>query len=187
MQPYTLKIIVIKVFILLSLCYVTNAQAVDFAIRLGQGGLRDDRVPDGKLGGGQVAVDITLGELPIMISLSSEYYKKSPEATYPYEINDMTVVYVLYTIPVPIERKSNIYLGGGVGVLEVPKDGGDSDSMERGIALDLAAGINTRVFWRLGIYVEGKYIYSNETAGETEVIDFSDFGALVGISYNSDW
>ena len=48
-------------------------------------------------------------------------------------------------------------------------------------------GINTRVFRKLGVYVEGKYIYSSKTRNNVKVIDFSYFGLLVSISYNFGW
>jgi hypothetical protein len=165
----------------------SNARAVDFAIRLGQGGLSDDRAPDGALGGGQLALDIKLEELPIAISISQEYYKKSAEATHPYEINGMVVIYVLYVTPLTKKWKSDVYGGCGIGLLYVPKGEGDSDEMERGVVYDGALGINARVFKKMGLYAEGKYVYSSKTVNDVKVIDFSDFGLLLGISLNFAW
>ena len=69
----------------------------------------------------------------------------------------------------------------------MPKSDVESNNSERGILFDAALGINTRVFRKLGVYVEGKYIYSSKTRNNVKVIDFSDFGLLVGISYNFGW
>jgi len=175
------------VIVVLSLMVFSSAHAVDLTFRLSQGGLRDDRAPDGILGGGQVALDVKLGNLPIVVSIASEYYKKGPIAIHPYEIHGLVVVYVLYTAPLLRKWKSNYYLGGGIGRLEVPKDNENSNAMESGIVFDAAAGINVKVFWKIGIYVEGKYIYSSKTINNIKVIDFSDVGLLVGISLNLGW
>ena len=88
----------------------------------------------------------------------------------------------------PIFRKwkSNIYLGGGTGVLWVPKGDGSGD-MERGILFDIIGGINIKAFWKIGLYGAGKYIYSSNSTNNVKVIDFSNVGALVGISLNFGW
>ena len=39
----------------------------------------------------------------------------------------------------------------------------------------------------MGLYVEGKYIYSSKTTDGAKVIDFSDVGAMVGIYLNPGW
>lgn len=63
----------------------------------------------------------------------------------------------------------------------------DPDARERGILFDLVGGINIKVFWKVGLYVEGKYIYSSKTTDNIKVIDFSDFPVLVGFSLNFGW
>ena len=178
------KIIVAVVLILMTF---SSVHAVDITLRLGQGGLYDKRASENALGGGQVALDVKLGKLPIVLSIAGEYYKKGPDAIYSYEIQGMTVVYVLYTAPLLKNWKSNYYFGPGIGLLKVPKYEENSDAMEKGIAFDAAAGINIKVFWKMGIYVEGKYIYSSKTVKNIKVIDFSDVGLLVGISLNLGW
>ncbi len=182
-----MKKLLVAAFAILLLGIFSQTQAADYALRWGEGGLHDDRAPDKALGGGQLALDIKLDNLPIAISIAGEYYKKGPDAIYPYEIQNLNVIYLLYTTPLTKKWKSNIYGGGGIGVLEVPKSDIESNNSEWGILFDAALGINTRVFRKLGVYVEGKYIYSSKTRNNVKVIDFSDFGLLVGISYNFGW
>ena len=177
----------------LSLGAFSSAQAVDIALRLGQGGLRHDSAPDGVLGGGQLALDIKLGKHPIAISISQEYHKKDPIADCSYEIDSLVATNVLYVATVARKKAEKkpvgytvAYLGGGVGWLDVPKVG-NPDAMERGILFDVVCGINVKAFWKIGVYIEGKYIYSSKTTDNVKVIDFSDLGAMVGISFNFGW
>jgi hypothetical protein len=161
-----------------------GAEYFYFRIRLGQGGYRDDRSPVGKLGGGQIALDILPCILPVAISLTSEYYTNSPDPTHSYEIASLVAINIFYVIPVFGGGNSNIFLGGGVGVLEVPREGQDSDSMERGIVLNLEGGINARVIWKFGLYGVVKYIYSREIINNSSYIDFNEIALLLGISLN---
>lgn len=176
------KIIVLAVLILMTF---SSVHAVEITLRTSQGGLYDKRASGNALGGGQVALDVKLGKLPVVVSIAGEYYKKGRDAIYSYEIQGMTVVYVLYTAPLLKNWKSNYYFGPGIGFLRVPKY--DSNATEKGIAFDAAAGINIKAFWKMGVYVEGKYIYSSKTVKNIKVIDFSDVGLLVGISLNLGW
>lgn len=173
--------------VILSLSIFSSAKAVDFTFRLGQGGLFDDRAPEGILGGGQLVLDVKLGKLPIAISIGEEYHKKGPDAIHPYEIEGLFVVNVFYTIPLIKKWKSNVYLGGGTGVIYVPKGGEDTSINERGIMFDLAGGVNVKLFWKIGVYAEGKYIYASKTRDNIKVIDFSNHGALLGLSLNLAW
>ena len=183
----------VAVVAILSLGIFSSAQAVDVTLRLGQGGLRHDRAPDGVLGGGQLALDIKLGMRPIAISISQEYHKKDPVADSPYEIDSLVAVNMLYMATVAKKKPDEKpvvyavgYLGGGIGWLDVPKVG-DPDAMERGVLFDVVCGINIKAFWKIGFYIEGKYIYSSKTTDSVKVIDFSDVGAMVGISLNLGW
>lgn len=173
------------IILMLVIIVLSNVHAVDITIRTSQGGLYDKRASENALGGGQLALDVKLNDLPIVLSLAGEYYKKCPKAIEPYEIQSMTVIYVLYTAPIFKNWKSNYYFGPGIGLLEVPKE--NSNSMEKGIAFDAAAGINIKAFWKIGVYVEGKYIYSSKTVNKEKVIDFSDVGLLIGFSLNFGW
>ena len=170
---------------LLYLMTFYSVHAVDVAFRTSQGGLYDERASENSLGGGQLALDVKLNDFPIVLSIAGEYYKKRPDAIYSYEIQSMTVVYVLYTVQLLKNWKSNYYFGPGIGFLEVPKE--NSNTMEKGIAFDAAAGINIKAFWKIGFYAEGKYIYSSKTVNNIKVIDFSDVGFLDGVSLNLGW
>ncbi|NQV18510.1 MAG: hypothetical protein HQ534_08205 [Armatimonadetes bacterium] len=173
------------IILMLILTVISRVHAVDITIRTSQGGLYDKRASENALGGGQLALDVKLNKLPIVLSLAGEYYKKGPEAIEPYEIQGMTVIYVLYSAPLLKNWKSNYYFGPGIAFIEVPKE--NSNSMEKGIAFDTAAGINIKAFWKIGVYVEGKYIYSSKTVNNEKVIDFSDVGLLIGFLLNFCW
>ena len=64
----------------------SKEKKVYFTIRLGQGEFRDDRSDIGKLGGGQLTLDIKPRKYPVAISISGEYYTNSPDPTHSYEI-----------------------------------------------------------------------------------------------------
>jgi hypothetical protein len=161
-----------------------GAEYFFFRIRLGQGGYQDDRSPVGKLGGGQIALDVLPCIIPVAISLTGEYYTNSPEPTHSYEIASLEAINIFYVIPVFGGGNSNIFLGGGIGRLEVPREGQDPDSRERGIVLDLEGGINVRVIWKFGLYGVVKYIYSREIINNSSYIDFNEIAVLLGISLN---
>lgn len=180
-----MKKLLCVIILMLVLIVLSRTHAVDITIRTSQGGLYDKRASENALGGGQVALDVKLNNLPIVLSLATEYYKKCPDAIHSYEIQGMTVIYVLYTAPILKNWRSNYYFGPGIALMEVPKE--NSNSMEKGIAFDAAAGINIKAFWKIGVYAEGKYIYSSKTVNNEKVIDFSDVGLLVGFSLNFGW
>lgn len=180
------KLLFVSVAVL-SLGAFSSVQAIDITLRLlSQGGFYDDRSPIGKLGGGQLGLDIKLGNRPIAISILYEYYTNDPVADSCYEIGGLVVTNVLYMRQVPIKWKSNVWLGGGIGGIEVPKVG-EPNAMERGILLDLVGGVSIKAFWKIGLYIEGKYIYSKKTTDNAKVIDISVFPILVGICLNFGW
>ncbi len=86
-----------------------------------------------------------------------------------------------YRKGLPFKRKSEIYIGGGFGYLQIPVP--DSDRRERGVVFDGACGANIIIYKGLGCYIEGKYIYSKKTKSGEKIIDFSDFGLLLGIFF----
>lgn len=172
----------VTVVAVLGLAAFSSAQAVEITLRLGQGGLREDRAPDGVLGGGQLAVDVKLGERPIAISISQEYHKKDPCPDSSYEIGSLVAVNVLYMTQV-VKERANVFIGGGIGRLSAPSIV-DPETMERGFLYNFVGGVNVKAFWKIGIYAEVKYIYSRKTIDDIKVIDFSNPGFLVGISLN---
>ena len=152
-----------------------GAQAADFAIRLGQGGFRDERAYDGKLGGGQLCLDVTFDEHPLSVSIGHEYYTKSADPTEPCEISGILMGYVFYVIPLAEKWPTDLFLGGGIGRLAIPQD-------ERAAAFQAIARFGTKVFWKIGVYAEGKYVYSNKN-----LIDFNEAALLIGLSINFAW
>ena len=179
----------------LIVCVFSNAHAVGLTVRFGGGLLFDDRAEDGVLGGGQLAADVRLAKIPLAFQLAGEYWSKG-SLEHPYEIESYEVFNVLlfghigrvmsclFTKPV-VRTSDYVYLGGGAGRISVPKID-DPDERERGIAYDAVCGANVGIFWKLGLFAEGKYIYCSKTTDNVEVIDFSDLGFLLGVSLNFD-
>ena len=192
-RKYFLSIFLLFSFVLF-LCSQLNAQEmvsstdslssaekkIDITIRLGQGGFTDDRSPIGKLGGGQLTLDIKPRKFPIAISVSNEYYTNSADPTHSYEIASLIAVNFLYMTKLFKTERVNFFAGGGIGGLEVPKGEDEPDAIERGIMYNTEVGINTIVFWKIGFYGIYKYLY----AKKEKVIDFSEHIVLLGITFN---
>ena len=155
-----------------------------FTIRLGQGGFKDDRSPIGKLGGGQLTLDIKLSKYPIALSISNEYYTNSANPTHSYEIAGLLSVNLLYMTKLFKSDRTNFFIGGGIGGLEVPKGEDKPDEMERGMLYNMEAGVNVRVFWKIGLYGIGKYLYAMKEVKDKKVINFSEWIVLLGITFN---
>lgn len=152
--------------------FAAGAGATELTLRIGQGGFRDDRASDGKLGGGQICLDVKFSDLPVAVSIGQEYYTKSPEPTQPYEIPSILMGTVFYVIPLAEEWPTDLHLGGGIGRLRIPQG-------EKAAVFQAIAGVHTRAFWKIGIYAEGKYILSRG-----ELIDFNVAALLIGISFS---
>jgi hypothetical protein len=150
-----------------------SAQATEIALRLGQGGFRDRRAPDGGVGGSQVCLDVKLNDLPIVVSIGQESYTKGPVATATgvYEIKSLATCNVFFTKVLSEKWPTNLYLGGGVGRLKIPQG-------NKAAAIQGVGRIDTKLFWKISGYVEGKYIYSNRG-----LIDFSEAALLFGICF----
>jgi len=162
----------------------SKEKVVDFTIRLGQGGFRDDRSPIGKLGGGQLTLDIKPRKYPVAISISGEYYTNSADPTHSYEIADLTVINILYMAKLLKSERANVFLGGGIGRLEVPKGENEPDAVVKGTMYDIEAGINYRLFWKIGFYGIGKYLYAQKKNNSIKAIDFNELIVLLGFTFN---
>ncbi|KPL12565.1 hypothetical protein AMJ74_06625 [candidate division WOR_3 bacterium SM1_77] len=180
-----------SVTVTLFMCAFSSAHAVGLGVRLGQGGLWDDRASNGVLGGGQLALDVRLNTVPIAFQVASEYWNTG-SLDDPYEIESYEAVKVLVTQQIgnlmsflytkPVVRKTDyLYLGAGIGRISVPKIE-NPDERERCVAYDAVGGVHIGIFWKLGLFAEGKYLYSSKTIDNIKVIDFSDFGILAGVS-----
>ena len=156
----------------------TKEKKIYFTLRLGQEGFSDDRSPIGKLGGGQLTLDIKPGKLPIAISISNESYTNSANPTHSYEIASLFAVNMLYMAKLFKNERANVFLGGGIGGLEVPKGENEPDDMVRGILYNLEGGINVRLFWKIDFYGIGKYLYAEKKTNSIKVIDFREISTF---------
>ncbi len=155
---------------------------VEFRFRLGQGGFQDDRSDLGQLGGGQITLDIKPVRLPLALSLTSEYYTNSADPTHTYEIPIMFAVNLLYIVdPLKWERL-RLFTGGGVGRLEVPISETNPDLTRHAWLVNLELGLDYRLFWKLGFYGVGKYLYSRRDIDGERVIDFNEAILLLGLT-----
>ncbi len=161
-----------------------KGKKVDFIFRFGQGGFRDSRSPIGKLGGGQLALDIKPSTLPIALSISSEYYTNSANPTHSYEIPSLLSVNMLYMAQLFNIERANYFLGGGIGWLEVPKGEDDPDARVKGNLYNLEAGIHVRSFWKIGFYGVAKYLSAQKKVNNIKVIDFNEGIILFGVTFN---
>ncbi len=162
----------------------SNEKKIYFTFRIGQGGFSDDRSEIGKLGGGQLTLDIKPGKYPFAISISNEYYTNSADPTHSYEIAGLTAVNLLYMDKLFENEWANVFLGGGIGGLKVPKGENNPDTMVKGIVYNFEAGINVRLFWKIGFYGIGKYLYAQKKNYGIKVIDFSERIVLLGFTFN---
>lgn len=167
---------------------------VYFTFRLGVGS-------SAELGGAsQASLDIRPVKLPIAVSILAESYRRSPLRKYYAEPDDVwfAAINLLY-MPHPLRIKMqdftlrvNFFLGGGIGGLKLWKYERTDDpswreepyATERGIMYNLEAGINVRVFWKLGFYASTKYIYAKKKRDGVKVIDLNSTSWLVGLTLN---
>ncbi|RLC52829.1 MAG: hypothetical protein DRH79_04445 [Candidatus Cloacimonadota bacterium] len=179
-------VLILIIFIFCNFIYLwaeRSNKTVDIILRTGQGGFNDNRSDIGKLGGGQIAIDLKLTKYPLALSVSGEYYTNSPAPTNPYEISDMTVFNLLYMKKPFKTDRINVFAGGGLGWLKVPKDFSE-DKTNTGMVFDLEAGANVRVIWKLGFYAIYKYLYAQKERNNVKVIDFNEHIGMIGISLN---
>lgn len=177
--------------ILIFTIYITSIQlyaqdeVYDLSIRWGQGGFSDNRSPEGKLGGGQLTLDIKLKEYPVAVSFSTEFYTNRPvyEAYNSYEITNLNTINLLYISKLFNLENTDYFFGGGIGQIEVPKDDAYPDK-HYGFAKNIEAGINFKYFKYVGFYGVAKYLKAEKTAEGTKVIDFDEKIILLGITFN---
>lgn len=153
-----------------------SEKRIYFTIRYGQGGFKDERSPINKLGGGQLALDIKPGKLPLAISISHEYYTNGPDPTNPYEISGLLAVNCLYSKYLFKNHRLNVFAGAGLGGLKVPQG---MDPSAKGMLYDIEVGFKTRLLGNFGLYGVYKYLYANKE----ELISFSEHIILVGINF----
>lgn len=147
------------------------------------------------------ALDIKLSKLPITISWLSEAYRRMPLVRYYAEPDDafygaINVYYTvqLYRSKTPFKPLDwvNLYLGGGLGGLELYKYERTEDrswrdepyAIEESGIYNLEAGINIKLLGPLGVYVAGKYLYAKKKRNGVKVIDINCTSWLFGLSFN---
>jgi hypothetical protein len=147
-----------------------------FTIRLGQGGFKDHRSDIGRLGGGQFALDIRHGKLPIALSLFTEYYSNGPDPTHSYEIDYLAAMNILYSEYLLRSRRLNLFAGAGTGWMAVPQG---TDPEVKSMLFNIEAGVQARLLWKFGIYGVYKYLYAHKGSS----VDFNEHIILLGINF----
>jgi len=164
--------------------FTTQAdKKLDFTIRFGQGGFKDDRSPVGDLGGGQFAVDIKPRDFPVALSFSSEYYTNSRYPSQPYEIKSLYSVNLIYMDQLFNYTKTDYFLGAGFGRLKVPRGEAYPGVKVSGGLYNLEAGIHIKTFERFGFYGVAKYLHAQKDVDHTKVIDFNETIVMLGLTY----
>ncbi|PLX92643.1 MAG: hypothetical protein C0619_05425 [Desulfuromonas sp.] len=109
-------------FIGLLLCLSSSPSwATELTFRFGQGGMLEQRAPDNSIGGGQIAANILLDDLPLGFSVANESYTKSRDPTERYEIDNLLIASAYYVQPVETRVTRNLFLGAGIGRLKIPQ------------------------------------------------------------------
>ena len=163
---------------------VSKEDNFDYTVRYGQGGFSDSRSPDGKVGGGQIAFDIRLKDLPFSILISSEFYTKSPDPTNNYEISNFDSINLLYNTDFPFIENTSLFFGGGIGRLSAPEGPANPGSKVSTEALNLELGLYLRPYEQFGFYAVLKNIQADRRINDIKIIDFNESIFLIGISYD---
>jgi len=157
-----------------------------YTLRVGIGGFSDSRSPSGRLIGGQLVFDAKPFKYPYALSISLiEFYSSSSDPKHSYQIQNMGTLNIFYIAkPLKIENLK-IFCGGGIGMLQVPKDEPKGeDDYATGIFYDLEAGINYKVIKKVGIYGTVKYLYAQKKKDDINLIDFNEVIYVLGVSFN---
>lgn len=155
----------------------------ELVIRLGQGGFNDNRSDIGKLGGGQISIDMRPRNSSFALSISSEYYTNSPDPTHSYEIPFLIATNILYYPPVLSFKKTEVFIGAGTGWLGVPDEQNNPNDTVIGTHYNLEAGMHYQAFHRFGFYAVAKYLSANKRVDNIQFIDFNETIGLVGLTY----
>ena len=160
---------------------------VDITLRHTQGGLSRADLPGAQsLGGGQVALDVRLGDGPLWLSLAGEYYKEYfPSAKHTWEIEQISALYLFYKTERLPRLRAEFFAGLGVGKLST---GGDDQGVDEAAPVyEVTAGINRQVYKRWGLWVDVRHLRSQKERDQARVVDFSSNGLMVGVTYNTAW
>ena len=167
---------------------VVNQKAKNsfYTIRFGIGGFSDNRSPSGRLMGAQLMFDAKPFKYPIAISASAvEFYSSSSDPEHSYQIQNMGTFNLFYIIKPSKVKDLKIFCGGGIGGLQVPKDNAESgDDGVVSLFYDLEAGVNYKLFNKIGVYGTVKYIYAQKKEAGIHLVDFNEFIYVAGVSFN---
>ena len=157
-----------------------------YTLRVGVGGFFDSRSESGRLLGGQFIFDAKPFKYPYAISVSFiEFYSSSWDPGYSYQIQNMGTFNIFYITKPTSSQNLKIFYGGGIGFLQVPKDEPKhDDDYAVGLFYDLEAGLNYRVFKKMGVYGTVKYLYAQKKNDGVHLIDFNEVIYVTGISFN---
>ncbi len=160
---------------------------VDITLRHTQGRLSKADLPGAEsLGGGQIALDVRLGDLPLWLSLAGEYYKEQfPSSMEAWAIEHISALYLFYKTERLPRLRSELCAGLGVGKLTTGGD--DQGTEEVAPVFEVTASINRQVYKRWGLWVDMRYLHSRKTRNQVRVVDFGSRGLMVGLTYNTAW
>ncbi|MCG2590913.1 hypothetical protein [Rhodohalobacter sulfatireducens] len=142
----------------------------------------------------QLGVGIKPAKVPLIFSFISESYRKTPLKKRYSEPNDMflNALNLIYTTTFPNFDRVQVYAGGGAGLLKLEKYERSDDpdwrqkpyAIEKGFLFNLQAGFHGQLFWKIGFYAEGKYLYAKKAESNINVIDVKSRAWMIGLSLN---
>lgn len=142
----------------------------------------------------QIAIDVKANKIPLALSFVSESYRKPPlkkEYSKPYD-TFFYAINMLFMPYQPMEKRVNFFMGGGFGRVEVEKYERSDDhdwrqkpfDIENGLISNLKLGLHLRLFWKLGFYAEGAYIYAKKEKNGEHLIDLNSSAWMAGLTLN---
>ena len=78
-------------------------------------------MPIGKLGGGQLTLDVFPRAWPVGVSIFTEYYTNSAYPTHSYEIADLAALNLLYRRQFFGVNRMQYFIGGAFGTADTEK------------------------------------------------------------------
>ena len=163
-----------------------SARNAFYTLRVGVGGFFDSRSESGRLLGGQFIFDAKPFKYPFAISVSFiEFYSGSWDPEHSYQIQNMGTFNLFYIIKPEKLKNIKIFCGGGIGGLQTPKnEPKNEDDYATSLFYDAEAGVNYKVFKKIGVYGTVKYLYAKKKKDGVNLIDFNEIIYVAGISFN---
>ncbi len=158
--------------------------ALKYSIRYGIGGFSESRSPEGALGGGQIAFDVHLTDLPLSFSISQESYTNSSDPTHPYEIARSISASVFYYNDLNNMDKVSYFLGLGAGKLNVPRSETSPKPYVSDSYINIASRIHYKISTHFNLYALIKHLSAEKSVNNVKIIDYNDTIFLFGIGYD---